>query len=151
MIVEFSIIIVYMQQQEMKRKRKKVLWIDADPVYIEHQKRELSNKELDCHLFSFCKMRDAFNFIEKQILEKNRKLHYIILDEKSIGKTFLPGSLEKFQGLNSFLKKPEIIVLTGENNNQLRNSLMQYPSVSALLMKPVPPGYIEFLITGQVT
>jgi hypothetical protein len=140
-----------MQQQEMKGKRKKVLWIDADPIYIERQKRVLKNKELDCHLYSFPKMSEAFNFIEKHILKKNKKLHYIILDENSIGKTLLPSSLEKFQGLNNFLNKPEIIVLTSENNNQLRNSVMQYPSVSALLMKPVPPGYIEFLITGQVT
>jgi hypothetical protein len=135
----------------MKRKRKKVLWIDADPLYIERQKRVLSNKELDSHLYSFNKMGDAFDFIEKQILEKNKRLHYIILDEKSIGRAMLPNSLERFQGLNDFLAKPEIIVLTSENNNLLRNSIMQYPSVSALLKKPVPPGYIEFLITGQIS
>lgn len=134
----------------MKQKRKKVLWIDSDPVYLERQKRTLSNKELDCHLYSFSNMGDAFDFIEKQILEKNRKLHYIILDEKSIGKTLLPNSLEKFKGLNNFLQKPEIIVLASNNNHHLRNRIMQYPFVSAFLMKPVPSGYIEFLITGQV-
>jgi hypothetical protein len=135
----------------MKPKRKKVLWIDADPLYTEHQKRVLSNKDLDCHLYLFNKMDDAFYFIEKQILEKNKRLHYIIIDEKSIGKALLPSSLERFQGLKNFLNKPEIIVLASENNNQLRNSIMHYPSVSALLMKPVPSGYLEFLITGQIS
>jgi hypothetical protein len=135
----------------MKQKRKKVLWVDSDPLYVERQKRVLSNKHLDSHLYSFKNLGDAFNFIEKQILEKNKRLHYIILDEKSIGNSLLPNSLEKFQGLKNFLNKPEIIVLAGDNINHTRNSIMQYPSVSALLMKPIPSEYIEFLITGQVS
>lgn len=135
----------------MKQKRKKVLWIDSDPLYIERHKRVLSNKQLDNHLYSFDKMGDAFNFIEKHILEKNKRLHYIILDEKSLRNSVLTNSMEKFQGLNNFLNKPEIIVLLGDASNHSRNSIMQYPSVSALISKPIPAEYIEFLITGQVS
>lgn len=134
----------------MQNKRKKVLVIDSEISFLEEQKRELSNKDLGEHLYSFDNITEAFDFIETQIIGKNNKLHYIILNEKVVGSQ-LSNSLEKIWGLNDFLKKPDIIVLTDEKNNTLiRNRIMQYPFVSVFLMKPVPSNYIEFLITGQI-
>jgi hypothetical protein len=60
-------------------------------------------------------------------------------------------SLGKISSLKNYLKKPEVIVCTSENNNELRNKVMQFPVVSAFLVKPVPQNYIEFLITGQLS
>jgi response regulator RpfG family c-di-GMP phosphodiesterase len=132
----------------MKQKRKKVLFIDSEKSFLEQQKEELSNKELDAHLYPFDNLDRAFEFIEKQIIEKNNKVHYILLNANIAGEQ-LYSSLEKFDELNGFLKKPDIIVLTEKNNHHLRNRVMQYPFVSALIVKPIPSDYIEFLITGQ--
>lgn len=134
----------------MQRKIKKVLCIDSEPSFIEKQKKDLSYKDLDGNLFYFNNLTDAFEFIETQIIEKNVKLHYIILDEKVAGK-HLSYSLEKFWGLNEFLKKPDIIIVTEDKNIFLRNRIMQYPFVSAFIIKPIPSNYIEFLITGQLS
>ncbi len=134
---------------QMQRKRKNVLCIDSESSFIEQQKQELSHKELVDNLFFFDNLTDAFEFIETQIIEKNDKLHYIILDEKIVGK-HPSNSLEKFYGLNKFLKKPEIIIVTEDNSIFLRNRIMQYPFVSAFLVKPIPSNYIEFLITGHL-
>lgn len=133
----------------MQRKRKKVLCIDSEPSFIEQQKKELSHKELDDNLFFFDNLADAFEFIETQIIEKNVKLHYIILDEKVAGKQ-LSHSLDKFYGLNKFLRKPDIIIVTDDSSILLRNRIMQYPFISAFLVKPIPSNYIEFLITGHL-
>jgi hypothetical protein len=130
-------------------KIKKVLYIDSEPSFLEQQKKKLSHKELDSNLYSFSNFSDAFEFIETHIIEKNNKLHYIILDEKLAGK-HLSNSLDKLWGLNDFLKKPDIIIIADENNAFLRNRIMQYPFVTAYLVKPIPSNYIEFLITGQV-
>lgn len=134
----------------MLQKRKKVLCIDSETSFIEQQKKELNRKELDGHLFSFDNLADAFDFIENQVIEKNVKIHYIILDEKIAGKK-LTSSLEKFYGLNKYLRKPDIIVVAEDNNILLRNRIMQYPFVSAFLVKPIPSNYIEFLITGHLS
>lgn len=134
---------------KMQRKVKKVLCIDSEPSFIEKQKIGLRHKELDENLFFFDNLTEAFEFIETQIIEKNIKLHYIILDEKIVGR-HLSHSLEKFYGLNRFLKKPEIIIVTEDNSTFLRNRIMQYPFVSAFLVKPIPSNYIEFLITGSL-
>jgi hypothetical protein len=133
-----------------QRKIKKVLCIDSEPSFIEQQKEELINKELDDHLYSFNDLNEAFDFIETQVIKKNDKIHYIILDEKVAGNQ-LTSSLEKFWGLNSFLKKPDVIIVSEDNDAMVRNRVMQYPFVSVFLMKPVPSNYIEFLITGQMT
>jgi hypothetical protein len=136
--------------QTMKKKRKKVLWIGTDISYLEMQKKNLSNKELDSHLYSFCNVNDAFDFIEKQIIEKHQRIHYVLIEEALTNKKVLSYSLEKFNGLDNFLEKPEIIVLTNKNSSQLRNNIMQYRSVSSMFVKPIPSGYLEFLITGHV-
>lgn len=132
-----------------QKKRKKVLCIDSEPSFLEQQKKELSNKELEDHLYSFDSLNKAFEFIENKIIKKNNKIHYIILNEKLVGKQF-SNSLEKFWGLNDFLKKPDVIVVTENNNTMVRNNVMQYPFVSVYLIKPFPSNYIEFLITGQI-
>ncbi|MFW6352078.1 MAG: hypothetical protein ACOC2E_06795 [Bacteroidota bacterium] len=132
----------------MQRKRKKVLCINSESSFLEQQKKELRYKNLDDNLISFNNLSDAFRFIETQIIEKNEKVHYIILDESIVSK-HLTRSLDKFWGLNHFLKKPDVIIVTEENNAFLRNRVMQYPFVAAFLVKPIPSSYIEFLITGQ--
>lgn len=132
----------------MQRNRKKVLCIDSESAFLEQQRKELSHKNLDDNLISFNNLTDAFKFIETQIIEKNDKLHYIILDERVVSKQ-LTRSLDKFRGLNQFLKKPDVIVITEENDTFLRNQIMQYPFITAFLVKPIPSNYIEFLITGQ--
>jgi hypothetical protein len=131
----------------MEQKRKKVLCIDSQTSFLEKQKKELKVKDLDIHLFPFNNLEKAFDFIEKQIIQGNNKIHYIILCE-NVGDQ-LYSSLEKLERLNEFLKSPDIIVLTESKNHHTRNRVMQYPFVSALLVKPIPSNYIEFLITGQ--
>ena len=132
----------------MKKKRKKVLCVDADSTFLDCQREELGNKNLDEYFFSFTDFWDALHFVEKQIIAKNDKLHYILLDENIMGEQ-LNTSLEKFTGLKNYLKKPEIIVCTASNSNYLRNQVMQHNIVSACLVKPLPENYIEFLITGN--
>ena len=132
----------------MNQKRKKVLCVDSDSSFIVKQKKELSRKDIDHFFFGFNDFWDALHFLEKQIIAQNEKLHYILLDEKIMGKQ-LTGSLEKISGMKSFLKKPEVIVCTSKASNELRNKVMQYPFVSAILVKPIPQNYIEFLITGR--
>lgn len=133
----------------MQPKRKTVLYIDSEPSFLEQQKQDLKFKDLDGHLYSFNNVIDAFEFIENQIIDKNNKLHYIIIDEKVAGQQ-LAHSLERIWGLNNFLRKPDVIVITDNNNTLLKNKIMQYPFVSVYLVKPVPTNYIEFLITGQI-
>lgn len=133
----------------MKKKRKKVLCIDSDPSFLTHQQNTLSNKQLESCFFGFSDFWDAYHFLEKQIIMQNERLHYILLDEKISGQQLMQ-SLEKISSLRKFMKKPEVIVCTSKNNSELRNKVMQYPVVSAFLEKPLPPNYIEFLITGQM-
>jgi len=134
----------------MKPKRKKVLCVDADATFIENQKKALGEQDAENCFFGFTDFWEALHFIEKQIIANNKKLHYILLDEKIPGRQ-LAAALEKLAGLKNFLKKPEIIVCTSNNSNDLRNRVMQYPFVSALLEKPIPENYIGFLITGQAS
>ncbi len=134
----------------MQRKKKKVLCVDSESLFLEQQRKNLSHKDLDDNLISFNNLADAFSFIETHIIEKNDKLHYIIIDEKTVNKQ-LTYSLDKLWGLNHFLKKPDIIIVTEQNDAFLRNRVMQYPFVTVFLIKPIPSNYIEFLITGQLT
>ncbi|MGC9352876.1 MAG: hypothetical protein ACP5D9_03500 [Mariniphaga sp.] len=134
----------------MEKKRKKVLCIDSDPSFLTRQQNTLRHKNLENCFFGFNDFWEAYHFIEKQIITQNKKLHYILLDEKIPGRRLLP-LLGKISALKNYLKKPEVIVCTSENNNELRNKVMQFPVVSAFLVKPVPQNYIEFLITGQST
>lgn len=133
----------------MQRKNKTVLYIDSEPSFLEQQKQDLKIKDLDGHLHLFDNVNDAFEFMENQIIEKNHKLHYIILNENVVGQQ-LSNSLERIWGLNDFLKKPDVIVITDNNSTMVKNKIMQYPFVSVYLVKPVPTNYIEFLITGQI-
>ena len=133
----------------MQPKRKTVLYIDSERSFLEQQIQDLKIKDLDGHLYSYDNIVDAFDFIENQIIDKNNKLHYIIIDEKVAGEQ-LANSLERIWGLNNFLKKPDVIVVTDNNTTLLRNKIMQYPFVSVYLVKPMPTNYIEFLITGQI-
>lgn len=132
----------------MKNKRKKVLCIDADSSFLNHQQKTLTHKKLEPFFFGFNDFWDAYHFLEKQIIAQNKKLHYILLDEAIMGQYLLP-SLTKISALKNFLKKPEVIVCTSENNSDLRNKVMNFPLVSTLLVKPIPQNYIEFLITGH--
>ncbi|WP_372950613.1 hypothetical protein [Mariniphaga sp.] len=132
----------------MKQKKKNVLCIDSDPNFLNHQQKTLSDKNLEHCFFGFNDFWGAYHFLEKQIITQNEKLHYILLDEKSMGRQLL-SSLEKISSLKNYMKKPEVIVCTCENNNDLRNKVMQFSVVSSFLVKPLPHNYIEFLITGQ--
>lgn len=132
----------------MRQRKKKVLCIDSDPNFLDSQQKILSNKNLDNCFFGFNDFWGAYHFLERQIITQNEKLHYILLDEKILGHQLL-SSLEKISSLKNFLKKPEVIVCTNKNNTDLRNQVMQFPVVSSVLVKPIPPNYIEFLITGH--
>ena len=132
----------------MKQKRKKVLCIDSDPTFLQHQEEILEKKELDDCFFPFKDFRKAIQFIEKEVISNDGNLHYILLDEKIPGRK-LTDSLEKISRFKMYLKKPDVIVSTETNSDELRNAVMQYPFVSAFLVKPIPKNYIEFLITGK--
>jgi response regulator RpfG family c-di-GMP phosphodiesterase len=132
----------------MKQNRKKVLCLDSDHNFLNNQEQLLSRKEIRNCFFGFTDFWEAVGFVEKQIIPKNKKLHYILLDEKILGER-LSASLEKIATLKNFLKKTEIIVCTRENDSDLRNRVMQYPFISAFLVKPIPDNYIGFLITGH--
>ena len=134
----------------MTQKRKKVLFIDSDSEFLDQQKANLKDKNIDNYFFGFTDFWDALQFMEKQIIAQNRKLHYILLDEQIFGDQ-LDSSLEKIAGLKNFLKKPEIIICTNKNSDELRNHVMQNASISAFLVKPIPKNYVEFLITGLST
>ena len=132
----------------MEKKRKKVLCIYSDPSFLTRQQNTLRHKKLEHCFFGFDDFWEACHFVENQIIEQNERLHYILLDEKILGRRLLP-LLGKISSLKNYMKKPEVIVCTSENNNELRNKVMQFPVVSTFLVKPVPQNYIEFLITGH--
>lgn len=128
--------------------RKKVLCIDSNSSFLEKQKEMLENKNLDNYFFPFGDFRDAVHFVEKEVIANGENLHYILIDENTSGKKII-NSLDKISSLKRYLKRPDVIVYTNSNNDELRNHVMQYPFVSAFLVKPIPKNYIEFLITGQ--
>jgi CheY-like chemotaxis protein len=132
----------------MKQKKKKVLCIDSDPAFLENQKEILEGKDLESCFFPFDNFRDAVQFVEKQVIDNGKSVHYILIDENISGKK-LTDSLDKLASLKQYLKQPDIIVSTKNNDDDLRNHVMQYPFVSAFLVKPIPENYIEFLITGN--
>jgi ActR/RegA family two-component response regulator len=132
----------------MKNNKKKVLFIDADGDFLDRLKRDLNNKNLENYFFPFNDFWNALHFVEKQIIEKNKKLHYIILDEKIIGRQ-LDSSLEKISEYKNYMNNPEIIFCTSQNNSGLRNRVMQHRVITAFLVKPIPEDYVEFLITGS--
>jgi response regulator of citrate/malate metabolism len=131
----------------MKENRKKVLCIDADYDFLYQQQKYLKQKKLDKYFFPYSDFWDALNFIEKEIIEKNEKLHYILLDENILGdqRELL---LDKISEFKNYLNNPEIIFCTANNDSSLRNQVMQNKVISAFLVKPVPGNYIEFLIDG---
>jgi response regulator RpfG family c-di-GMP phosphodiesterase len=132
----------------MKQKRKKVLCIDSDSTFLKKQEEILGQRELDNYFFPFDNFRKAVQFIEKDVISNGEHVHYILLDEKIPGKK-LTDSLEKISSFKTYLKEPDVIVSTDKSNDELRNVVMQYPFVSAFLVKPIPEKYIQFLITGQ--
>jgi response regulator RpfG family c-di-GMP phosphodiesterase len=132
----------------MKQKKKKVLCIDSDPDFLSHQQKTLSNKNLEHCFFGFNDFWGAYHFLERQIIKQNEKMHYILLDEKILGQELL-SSLNKLSSLKNYKTMPEVIVCTSKNKDELRNDVMQFPVVSAFLVKPLPQNYIEFLITGH--
>jgi len=131
-----------------KKNNKKVLYIDADSDFLDHLERDLDKKNLDDYFFPFNDFWNALHFVEKQIIEKNKKLHYIILDEKIIARQ-LDSSLEKISEYKNYMNNPDIIFCTSNNNNGLRNKVMQHRVITAFLVKPIPEDYVEFLITGS--
>lgn len=132
----------------MKQKRNKVLCIDSDSFFLKNQKALLQRNELDDYFFAFKDFRRAIQFIEKEIISNGEHVHYILLDEKIPGKK-LTDSLEKIASFKTYLKEPDVIVSTEKRSDELRNIVMQYPFVSAFLVKPIPEKYIQFLITGK--
>lgn len=132
----------------MKEKRKRVLCVDADSTFIDNQQEQLALREIGCYFLGFTDFGEAIRFLEKEIIPQNKKLHYILLDQKMLGQP-VASSLEQLSRLHYYLKKTEIIVCTRENDDDLRNKVMQYPFISAFLVKPIPENYIAFLITGR--
>jgi CheY-like chemotaxis protein len=132
----------------MKQMKKRVLCIDSDPSFLENQKEILEGKDLENCFFPFDNFRDAVQFVEKQVINNGENVHYILIDENISGKK-LTDSLDKLASLKQHLKQPDIIVSTNNNDDDLRNHVMQYSFVSAFLVKPIPENYIEFLITGN--
>lgn len=132
----------------MKEKRRNVVYIDADMTYFEEQTKKLKQKGLLEYYFPFSDFWDAVHFVEKQFVTAGRKLHYILVDEQLLGEQ-RTAPLEKLSAFSSFLDKLEIIVCTTQNSADLRNKIMQNAFISALLVKPIPEEYIEFLITGD--
>ncbi len=132
----------------MNPKKRKVVCINADEAFLEKKKNELQQKHLENFFYPFNNFGDAVNFVENHIDSTPKRLHYILLDEKILGKQ-LSKSLDKLYRLTNFMNKLEVIVVTSNNTVDLRNKIMQYPFVSAFLVKPIPANYIEFLITGS--
>jgi response regulator RpfG family c-di-GMP phosphodiesterase len=134
-------------REVMKEKRKRVLCLDADSSFIDNQEEQLARREIGHYFFGFTDFGEAIRFLEKEVIPQNEKLHYILLDQKMLGQP-VASSLEQLARLQHFLKKTEIIVCTREKDDDLRNKVMQYPFISAFLVKPIPENYIAFLITG---
>jgi len=131
----------------MNSKKRKVVCINADISFLNRKKKELRQKNLENYFYPFDKYDDAIDFVENQIDKNAKRVHYILLDEKILGHQ-LANSLDKLSGLSYYFDKLEVIVITNNNTNDLRNKIMQYPFVSAFLVKPIPENYIEFLISG---
>ncbi len=129
----------------MSHCKKKVVCI-SDQLFLNKQKNKLKQKRLGNYFYAFNNFSDAFHFLKKKA-ENGDKFHYILIDEKNLNDR-LANTFNKLTDLNGFMKKMEVIVLTGKDNDDLKNDIMQYPFVSAYLVKPVPENYVGFLIDG---
>ena len=134
----------------MGQDKKKVVCIYSDQSFLKRQKQEMEMKEneLDHYFFPFLSFTDAYHFLRQQA-EDDRKVHYILIDEKKLEKP--TAAFNKLVDLNGLMKDMEVIFLTPNGSDGLRNNIMQYPFVSAYLIKPVPDNYIHFLIEGTAS
>jgi len=135
---------------ESHHSQKNVLYVDSEPSLIAMQKKNLSVKNLDSNLFSFGNIEEAFHFIDSHVIRKNNKLHYVIVDERTMEAQFL-NSINRLWGFKDYLKKLEIIIIADKRSVISKNHIMQYPFVSVFMIRPYPSDYIEFLITGRIS
>ena len=131
------------------QRKKNVLYIDSESALIAQQMQYLKHKNLDGFLFPFINMEEANHFIEFNVIKKNHKLHYIIIDENIFDENF-SSSISRLHSLDDFFKKMDVIVLADKNNSLSNKHIMQFPFVSVLIDKPYPFNYIEYLITGNI-
>lgn len=130
----------------MSQYKNKVVCI-SNSLFLNKQKDKLKPNQLKNNFYAFNDTADVFQFLEKQI-ENGENCHYLIIDEETLnGQT--AKMFNKLTDLNGFMRKMEVIVLSGKENVDLENNIMQYPFVSAYLLKPVPDNYVRFLIDGS--
>lgn len=132
----------------MQKKGKNVICIDSDTVLLEKYKNRLIQKKLENYFFPFSDYSEALKFIEKQDVEENCKIHYIVINDVK-RKWSLPLIIEKLGKIFRTTQKPEIIVCRPNANTDLRNKIMQNALVTSFLIHLVNEDYFEFLITGS--
>ena len=134
----------------MRLKRKSIVCIDSETDFLNKQKNFLIQKHLQDYFYPFSDFVKAIQFIEDLLVSGSKKLHYILIDERVL-RFQMADFLEKLSSLYNSRKKLEIIILTHKNNEELRNKIMGFAFISALIIKPIPEDYFEFLITGKMS
>lgn len=133
----------------MRLKRKSIVCIDSESEFLNNQKKFLVQKHLQDYFYPFSDFLKAIHFVEDQIVSNSKKLHYILIDERVL-RLQMADFLERLSAIYSSWKKLEIIILTQNNSDELRNRIMQFPFISAFIIKPIPEDYFEFLISGKI-
>ena len=132
----------------MSKKRKKVVCIDSDALFLKKQDSSLKEKGLRQFFYPFSEISEAVKFLEGKVADSCTRIHYILLDQDFISERFT-SALHPIYSFDSFYAQPEIIVCAKNKNSEFRNRVMQHEFVSAIIEKPIPENYIEFLITGE--
>jgi len=132
----------------MSEKPKRIVFIDSDISFLEALNERLTRSNLNEHLVTFTNYHDALGFIKQQLVQKNKKPQYILINaNKKV--TSLIVMLERMAALKEISKHLEVIVSLTSGNRKLKDKIMQHPVVTACTFNSFTENYIEFLITGK--
>ena len=131
--------------QNHNKKYKKVFFIDDDDTLSHLYDSELKSKNLSEYLIYFNNAREGFDFLMKCKAEDQPD--YILLD------LYMPGMdgfefLRQLSKIKTINESMEIYVCTSSKREEDRKRVMQYPLVSAIMEKPLPDNFLEFLIAS---
>jgi mannose-1-phosphate guanylyltransferase len=132
----------------MSEKPKRIVFIDSDNSFLEKLNERLAGSKLDEHLFTFTNYDEALEFIKQQLVQKNKKPQYVLINaNKKVSSVIV--MLERMATLKEIIKHLEVIVSLSAGNKNLKDKIMRHPVVTACTFNSFTHNYIEFLITGK--
>lgn len=132
----------------MSEKPKRVVFIDSDSSFLEALNERFAGSNLDKHIFTFTTCDKALEFIKQQLIQKNKKPQYILINANKKVSSVI-AMLERIAALKEIIKHLEVIVSLSAGNRNLKDKIMQHTAVTACTFNSFSDNYIEFLITGK--